>query len=556
MTTLEYRFPAHRYHATPWGSHVNEGLVEWPPSPFRLLRALVATGFSRFGWTSIDGTARELLELLARHPPSYSVPESVGAHSRHYMPPYRGNTTKVIDAFLRLPDQCTLFVHFPIELPTSCRELLRSLLRAQPYLGRAEAWVEACLAEEKPEGLVWIEPGLQQPDRGYERFELLSPDDPSTYLSWRQDFVEAQLVRREREEAAKAEAKGKSFKGLTKKDREKLDALVPKSVVDAMLQDTATLRKEGWNQPPGTRWVGYYRRIERPLSAAAWIGSHEGSGPNAAALFALRSETRTVDLLPRMQSALRRMEIVHDALVNGSDLDGRGPSLCFAGKRDGLPLKGHLHASILPLSLACSRETFDHILVFSPMGFDDGAQRALEGLRALYSADLPKLFVTLIARAPIMDLAGDLPAFRASTVLASSTPFVPARFLKNGGQNTLLEHVQSELTHRGLPRALKIEIEVEPARVHRESTVFRDATAVRVGKQPDDVRILADDGVTLERPSLRFRHYRRVRQDRRPPAALGLSLRLTFEEPVAGPVSLGYGSHFGLGLFEACRQRG
>ena len=40
--TLKLTFPAGRYHATPWGRHVNEGVPEWPPSPWRLLRALVA----------------------------------------------------------------------------------------------------------------------------------------------------------------------------------------------------------------------------------------------------------------------------------------------------------------------------------------------------------------------------------------------------------------------------------------------------------------------------------------------------------------------------------
>ena len=40
MTTIRLTFPAARYHATPWGRHVNEGVPEWPPSPYRLLRAL------------------------------------------------------------------------------------------------------------------------------------------------------------------------------------------------------------------------------------------------------------------------------------------------------------------------------------------------------------------------------------------------------------------------------------------------------------------------------------------------------------------------------------
>ena len=37
--TIKLTFPGGRYHATPWGRHVNEGVPEWPPSPWRLLRA-------------------------------------------------------------------------------------------------------------------------------------------------------------------------------------------------------------------------------------------------------------------------------------------------------------------------------------------------------------------------------------------------------------------------------------------------------------------------------------------------------------------------------------
>ena len=43
MIAIRLRFLTGRFHATPWGHHVNEGVVEWPPSPWRLLRALVAT---------------------------------------------------------------------------------------------------------------------------------------------------------------------------------------------------------------------------------------------------------------------------------------------------------------------------------------------------------------------------------------------------------------------------------------------------------------------------------------------------------------------------------
>ena len=43
MLAIQFEFTANRYHATQWGRHVNEGVLEWPPSPWRILRAIVAT---------------------------------------------------------------------------------------------------------------------------------------------------------------------------------------------------------------------------------------------------------------------------------------------------------------------------------------------------------------------------------------------------------------------------------------------------------------------------------------------------------------------------------
>ena len=41
------RSPGGRFHATPWGHHVNEGIVEWPPSPYRIVRALASSLYTR-----------------------------------------------------------------------------------------------------------------------------------------------------------------------------------------------------------------------------------------------------------------------------------------------------------------------------------------------------------------------------------------------------------------------------------------------------------------------------------------------------------------------------
>ena len=42
MIGLEIRFLAGRFHGTDWHHAHNEGVPEWPPSPWRVLRALVS----------------------------------------------------------------------------------------------------------------------------------------------------------------------------------------------------------------------------------------------------------------------------------------------------------------------------------------------------------------------------------------------------------------------------------------------------------------------------------------------------------------------------------
>ena len=48
MIAIRMGFLTGRFHATPWGYHLNEGVVEYPPSVWRLLRSLVATFYRVF----------------------------------------------------------------------------------------------------------------------------------------------------------------------------------------------------------------------------------------------------------------------------------------------------------------------------------------------------------------------------------------------------------------------------------------------------------------------------------------------------------------------------
>ena len=72
MLRIDLTLLAGRFHATPWGRHVNEGEPEWPPSPWRLLRALV----SSWKRTAPHLSEKELQPLFSKlaEAPSFGKP--------------------------------------------------------------------------------------------------------------------------------------------------------------------------------------------------------------------------------------------------------------------------------------------------------------------------------------------------------------------------------------------------------------------------------------------------------------------------------------------------
>ena len=139
MPTLSVRFPGGHYHATPWGKAQNEGAVEWPPSPWRILRALIATGYAKLPeWAggTVQYTGNSLIEKLASVLPSYRLPKVTGAHTRHYMPT-KNSTTLVIDArAITGRDHEPLLVYRDVALKTDETALLAVLDAILAYLGR------------------------------------------------------------------------------------------------------------------------------------------------------------------------------------------------------------------------------------------------------------------------------------------------------------------------------------------------------------------------------------------------------------------------------------
>ncbi len=501
MPNLVFRFPVGRYHATPWGNHVNEGLVEWPPSPWRIVRALLATGYSKLGWEDpLPTAARELVEGLASTLPEYRLPRAVGSHTRHFMPKDSKkpeDRTKIFDAFAHVGKGAEVAVIWPVMLTECAMALLAELVPKLSYLGRAESVVDARLVSDAavPDGDVASAIDVNRP--GVEPIALLAPMTASAYEAWL------------------AEAAPKTASGAPKKKRSTRVSPFPPDSLAALLVDTAFLQEHGWTQPPGSRRVFYYRP---PLStspvrvAAATRRVAEAD----TALFALASDTRTHEVLPRLTRALPQMELLHMGLAKR--LDGVAcPELTGLDSK-GVRLEGHKHAIFLPLSLDADGQ-IDHILVHARMGFGIDAQRALRAIRSTYAkwGDKP-LFVTLAGMGKIGDFEhvgrSRLLELSESRVWVTRTPFVPPRHLK-ARRHTLEDQVRAELSTRGLPGATRIDV------LDRDATVGRG-----------------------------FHHFVRARRDprRAPPARRFFALRIELERPARGPIALGYASHFGLGV--------
>jgi CRISPR-associated protein Csb2 len=524
MTTLLLRFPGRRYHATPWGHHVNEGLIEWPPSPWRLLRALLSVGFTTCGWREVPPEARTLVETLAPVLPRYHLPPAAGAHSRHYMPaPVK--TTLVFDTWAQV-DNGVWAVTWPIELPAGQRHLLSDLAVRLNYLGRSESWVEAYLADADPadDANCWPESCAAAPGSGWEQVPLLAPVSAPEYLAWRQSRVADALAHLPTLDATKKKQAKKDRAIL--QARAEVEAVYPADIVACLLTDTAFLRGHGWSQAPGSRRIFYWRRADALESGAPQaIPAAPRPAPVEAMLLSLASASGNDHALPPITRALPQGELLHRALVAQAGRSRRINCPVVTEKcTSGTSLKGHQHAHIIHLDLDGDGH-LDHCLIWAPMGLDALAQQAIRAVRQTFTkggvAPLRVAVAGCGSPADLIRLPGYMGAAVARLMLlartwTSVTPFVAPRFIKRRGDNTLVGQVAAELASRGLPPARIVELDQ------------RDPQW------------------------LRLRHSVRVRRRGPPPPVnCGHMLRLTFPEPVSGPIALGYASHFGLGLFAA-----
>lgn len=545
---MQFTFPAGRYHATPWNRQVNEGAIEWPPSPWRILRALTAVWRLKCPDTDREQVRRLLQKLLP--PPEYYLPPATPAHTRHYMPTAHDRRTKIFDAFLRVSTDAVVIAQWPtVTLDDAEFVTLDTLLRRMSYLGRAESWVDARLVRETSS-----EPNAQvmQPSQTAdgEVVETLAPMPAERFQHWRELMLERLCHRKLMEQRLKMSRKGKPVDvlKLSKKDAKLVDESLPGDWFEALQADTGNLRAAGWNHPPGASPLQYVRpRNILQLPGPATTALRPKAVSPTVARFAVASRVP-----PQLTDALWLGERLHGVLMGCSKRtqpDGQ-PSRVFSGKEpDGSSRQdAHAHAHIFCEATAGSRRV-NFLTIHAPDGFDrkdEDALRRFAAVRLGWFGGQNLQFVLLGLGQPrdfggLDEAAGHSPLLATSSVWVSRTPFVPTHHLRLRKRDTRDPHAREAATERELIRIVRLELSrrehfaAEAPSVQIEPLLSRDQSGTSIGGT--------------------FTHWTRFRRVRKrgqgiQAGSYGYGFRLRFSRPVQGPIAIGFGCHFGLGTFQ------
>lgn len=415
MTTIRLTFPAARYHATPWGRHVNEGVAEWPPSPYRLVRALYDVWQRKcFDLPAADVGA--VLEALAGAAPSYRLPEAVATHTRSYLSANSKDPTDknlVFDSFLVFDRPHACYLTWPdLALSPHAQATLDALLGSLNFLGRSESWVEARRWEGEVEGPVQCDIP-ERADFGGELTTVACTVPASEY-------------------------QGKE------------------PWLSALTYSTANLMKDKASAPPLIRQVRYVR----PEEAIRTGGRRPPASRAPEAQAVLLGLDATV--LPLVTTTLEVAEQVRVRLM-GAHKKIRGSeeiSAVFSGKApNGEKRLDHGHVYILPLGSKDPRKQgrIDRVLILSPRRpFTRDEMDSVRGVRELYQRDgRPTVQCVVTWQGGLNDPVER----RLARTVVSTTPFVPPHHWRKGRDIAAFvqEQVRRECVNHGIEAPVAIE---------------------------------------------------------------------------------------------------
>lgn len=392
MTTLAIDLSCGRYHATAWGHSPNEGVVDWPPSPWRLCRALYAAWCWHAPAIPLE-RFQPVLDALST-PPTYALPPFAQAHTRHYVPDHQGRRAKMLDPFVATGRDATVYVAWTAALSEDARSVLDRLVSGIGWLGRRESVCTVRVLDG--DGL----PELAQ----HATVEPAAVDEGA-----------------------------------------RLQLLVPETPVDvaALTVRPFHLRRQQRRLlPPHSRLVDYhdpgaFHPSDEPASSGsvrprpAAAPRRPGASPTAVSMVLDGS------VLPARFAAVGVGDLLRRAVMAGAGRRGDGsvPTV-LAGKDDrGQPLTDHGHAHYLSVD-SDEDGLIDRLVVWAPDALDDSALDALASVDALrlphglrHVNDLHPCRVAMEAVGSVDEVA-PIPLTGPARQWVSVTPFAPSHHRK------------------------------------------------------------------------------------------------------------------------------
>lgn len=391
MIALRIEFLAGGFHADPWDRRTNEGEVEWPPSPWRMLRTITA-GWHRSGAADREAFLR-VLDALAE-PPVYHLPRATAGHSRHYVPlgglkNGKPEKTLMLDSFLALErgkeSVAAAFVVWPrVILTPHERALLERACTTIGYLGRAESWCSITVvdAPERREGVAIV--------------DLASRGEGGGPI-------------------ARRLAAGPDLRGI--------------GLLRSLSETTGEIRRARRLVPPGTAWVEYRLPGDYLLVREQHEAREREEVSFGPTILRFTVERTTSSVLPSITQAVSVAEVMRRAaMAHYSDMNGGTATTRIAGKSEDGSAKreGHDHPFYLPID-SNGDGGIGGIDVWFPQGCTHAEYRAvtsIEALRDRFAFD-GELALTFL---------GSVEVLRAR-VWTTATPVVLERFPKLRGTN-------------------------------------------------------------------------------------------------------------------------
>jgi CRISPR-associated protein Csb2 len=215
-------------------------------------------------------------------------------------------------------------------------------------------------------------------------------------------------------------------------------------------------------------------------------------------------------------------EALRDALVHLASrvLDGAPAPPVFAGHRTGEDNE-HRHAYYLTED-SDGDGLIDHLVVHAEEGFGEAEEQALGALRKLWLRSGEAEWQVVLEAVEARDVLAEATSLlKWNAAWTSVTPYLHPWYAKK--RFRVEDQIRKECRLRDFPNLVSIE----------------PLEAVTVGGR--------------ERRPIHFHRFRSKRGLSQPDT-LGSFWRLTFAEPAPGPLALGFGCHFGLGLFRPVRR--